>query len=137
MKKIARQKKHPGAGIIVVKKFKDVYRVLGLNIYGKFDIPKGQIDPGETPFEAALRETEEESSINQLQFNWGLDPIEIKHLTIYIAETDQDPVIQRNPITNMYEHHDARWISWEEICDTCIAYLRPAIITAKFRIENL
>lgn len=41
----------------------------GLFIFrrGKWDLPKGKIDPGETPLEAALREVREETGLENLQ----------------------------------------------------------------------
>ena len=50
----------PGAGIIVVKKFNNEWKVLGMWARGGYDIPKGHIEDGDDVFETALRETKEE-----------------------------------------------------------------------------
>jgi diadenosine hexaphosphate hydrolase (ATP-forming) len=51
----------PGAGGVV---FDPLGRVLILRHYrGEWIFPKGHIDPGETPLQAALREVEEEAGV--------------------------------------------------------------------------
>src|SRR5438105_3415206 len=49
----------------------DPWRCLLLRAYRDWDFPKGMIDRGETPLEAAIRETAEEASIASLAFDWG------------------------------------------------------------------
>ena len=104
-----------GAGIIVVKRFPTGYRVLGLfdHTQAKYDFPKGAIDPGESPLVAAIRETEEECGITDLKFSWGMEPIPISHLTMYIAETTQEPHIDQNPHSGILEHLFGEWMDWE------------------------
>jgi len=131
------QKKDPGAGIIILKKFNDTYRVLGLRLYGRYDFPKGKIEANETPFEAAIRETYEEASLSNLNFPWGLEPIMIiKHLTLFIGTTEGTPKIRKNPETGIYEHHGARWLDWNEAFKKFIPYLRPALKYVKKIIET-
>ena len=42
--------KSPGAGIVVVRKFKNDWKVLGLKLNGAYDLPKGKTDGQETSF---------------------------------------------------------------------------------------
>ena len=124
----------PGAGIIVVKNFPTGLKVLGLfdQNKGKFDLPKGIIDLGESAFQAALRETEEECGITRLNFKWGKIPLlTVSHLTLFIAETDQDPAIMENPTSGILEHLFAEWLDWDDFEASVIDYLVPAIKKAR------
>ena len=137
--KVAKKKLPDGAGIVVVKKIDEEYKVLGLRLYGKYDIPKGGIEDEEEALTAALRETEEESSITELNFNWGTEPIVISGkatITVYIAETTQDPAIKKNPHTGIFEHHAASWVDWDFMEERVYGYLKPAISWAKDVINN-
>ena len=127
----------PGAGIIVVREFPDGLKVLALQKHnGTLDIPKGAIDENEFPLEAALRETEEEASITRLDFKWGLEHIVNSELTCYVAITDQDPHIKRNPHSGIIEHSAALWLDWNSILSNTEAFLVPCILWAKGVIEN-
>ena len=53
---------HAGGGIV----FNEAQQLLLMKRLGKWDLPKGKIDPGETAEEGALREVEEECGIDQL-----------------------------------------------------------------------
>ena len=124
-------KKDPGAGIVVVKKVDDVYKILGLRLFGRYDLPKGKIEEGETSMEAAIRETEEEASITDLQFNWGEVAYQTGPITIYLAETTQDGAIKRNPETGIFEHHGVKWLTFEEAECSLYSYLQGAATWAR------
>ena len=127
-----------GAGVVVVKRVDEEWKVLGLRLYGKYDIPKGGIEDGEDAFSAALRETVEESNITDLNFRWGKDPKIISgraNITVYIAETSQDPEIKKNPHTGIFEHHSASWVDWDFMEERVYSYLKPAISWAR-RVVN-
>src|SRR5690606_30811972 len=59
------------AGIVVVRETEDGARFLLLRAYRNWDCPKGLVEPGEDPLDAALRETAEETGIDDLEFPWG------------------------------------------------------------------
>ena len=119
--------KSPGAGIVVVRKFDTKWKVLGLVVNGEYDLPKGKMEKGEKPLEAAIRETAEESSISQLDFKWGKQNIQIQHLTFYIAATQQDAAVQLNPESGIYEHEDAVWVSFKKIKSNIYPFLVPVV----------
>ena len=110
------QKKHkkPGAGIVVIKYHNTVPCILGLRDGEFYDLPKGTMEPGENILQTALRETEEECNITCLRFAWGLKHITHDNLTMFIALTDEEPIIKPNPITNKFEHSSAKWLHFDE-----------------------
>jgi len=126
-----------GAGIVVVREFPDGLKVLALQKHnGILDIPKGAIDENEFPLEAALRETEEEASITQLDFKWGFNHIVNSELTCYVAKTGQDPHVRRNPHSGIIEHSGAIWVNWNTILSNTESFLVPCLLWAKGVIEN-
>jgi len=121
------------SGIVVVKKFDDDWKILGLRSTkpkhnGMYDLTKGLIDPGESSLEAAIRETHEESGISpdQLSFEWGKISIPCNTVTLYVASTKAEPTIRPNPNTGKIEHASADWLSIDDFKKRCIGYLRPA-----------
>lgn len=125
-----------GAGIVVVKKQKDVWKVLGLWKHGGFDIPKGHIEEDEKVFEAALRETYEETKINKLNFQWGKRGVRAHKLSVFLASTTQEPRITFNKEDNKFEHEFAEWLSWEEMKADCYDYLLPIIKWAEQKVTS-
>jgi 8-oxo-dGTP pyrophosphatase MutT (NUDIX family) len=107
--------------------FSEGLKVLGMRLYGKYDIPKGKIDPGESILAAALRETYEEAGISDLRFPYGMRPIHSGHITVFIGETSQDPVIHKNPKTGIYEHHGFKWLGWNELIQQAQPQLRSLV----------
>ena len=91
--------KNRRAGVIVTKQINGEWFVLGLRVYGSYDLPKGGAESFETDLTAALRETEEEAGITELDFRWGLKPTMARNVTLFIAETSENPTIRPNPET--------------------------------------
>ncbi len=130
--------KTPAAGIVVVRRFPEGWRVLGLRLGGEYDLPKGKIDPGESLFDCAIRETHEESglSFNDLLFTWGNIDKKIKHIMFFLAETNADPRVLTNPETGIREHDSADWLRWDDIKNTCYPYLEEVICWAEKIVER-
>lgn len=131
------------AGFIVVRQRGSSWEVLGLRVWGKIDIPKGHVEPGESDIEAAIRECEEEAGISvdpSSDMRWGSAPYvaERKHkdVIIYLASTDQEPVILPNPETKQYEHDGYHWLSWDEMRRRCYPYLVSVINWAQKTVEQ-
>jgi bis(5'-nucleosidyl)-tetraphosphatase len=137
------KKKARSAGFIIVRKTADGWEVLGLRVWGKIDIPKGHLEEGESDFDAALRETEEESGIivnPNRDMIWGnvscLLERPHKDVRIFLAKTENEPVITRNPETKRYEHDGYHWLSWRDMKRRCYPYLVEAVNWAQTTIEK-
>jgi len=125
-----------GAGVIVIRDFLDGQKaLLLLNHDGTWDLPKGGMEPGEAPFDCAVRETFEEASIDDLTFDWGTQPIVSENLYFYIARSSQDPVIRVNPVHGNYEHIQGIWIDPENAVDLLPDFLKPFMSLAISRLR--
>jgi 8-oxo-dGTP pyrophosphatase MutT (NUDIX family) len=110
------------AGVIVVRREEGGWRYLVLRAYNYWDFPKGIVEHGEDPRVAACREVEEETGLKDLHFLGGNDYRETppygrgKVARYYVAETRQTRVVL--PISTELkrpEHHEFRWLSFEEV----------------------
>ncbi len=131
---------HDGAGIIVVQEFDGEWKVLGLEDSEGMDFPKGHAEDGEDPLTTARRETEEESSLAaaDLDFRWGKDPLIIDgHLFLYLAATEAEPEIQRNPETGEKEHTGTKWMTFDEAEESALYYLKPGVVWAREKIQHV
>ena len=93
---------------------------------GTYDIPKGRIDPGETPFQAAQRECFEETGIILDRIIAG--PFVDGPLAIWIGQTDEELVIiSENPETGEREHEGYEWLKPKDIKNKSLDFLKPSI----------
>ena len=129
--------KKVGAGIVVVRKFSEGWRVLGLLTDEGYDLPKGQLDKGESLLQGALRETYEEANISDCTFSWDYQSLPLQHLTMYVAQTNQDPAVLINPKSGIYEHQACHWLEWDQLIEGIYPYLVPAVQWARDIVEKL
>jgi 8-oxo-dGTP pyrophosphatase MutT (NUDIX family) len=127
------------AGIVIVRKEESEWKYLFLRAYRNWDFPKGVVEPGEDPLETAKRESEEEAGISDLNFNWGHFFKETEPYTgtgnrkkkiarYYIAETSQKEVtFSINPEMGRPEHHEYRWLTFEDMKTLSPQRLSPII----------
>ena len=106
------------AGAVVVRQTDKGLRFLMLRAFRHWDFPKGLVENGETPRQAALREVKEETTIADLEFPWGNSYIETgpynrgKVARYYLARTRQAKVdLPVNEIIGRPEHSEYRWLS--------------------------
>ena len=99
-------------------------RILVLRAYKNWDFPKGLIEPGENELAAAKREVEEETGLAELQYPFGDEFKETvpyagkKVARYYLAETDEVELeLPVSPELGRPEHHEYRWVSFEEAED--------------------
>ena len=107
------------AGVVVVRDTSDGPRVLLLRAYRNWDLPKGRLEPGETPLEGAMREAREETGLDDLEFAWGEQSIDTepyaggKVVRFYVARTRSHVVtLPINPEIGRAEHHEFRWLAF-------------------------
>jgi 8-oxo-dGTP pyrophosphatase MutT (NUDIX family) len=133
---------HFSAGVIVVRRESGGWRVLLLRSYRNWDFPKGTVEPGETPLQAAIRETAEESSITELAFRWGEVFCETtpygrgKVARYYLAETTRNAItLPVSPELGHPEHHEWRWASFDQAAALLPPRLQPVLAWARARLE--
>ena len=123
------------SGVIVVKFIDDEYKVLILKKYdGSWDLTKGKIDPGESSFEAAVRETEEEAGINDLNFKWGTESVKYGKGELFLGVTESEPYIPVNPESQKKEHSILKFVSLEDALEIVDDKLKPGIRWAMNKI---
>ena len=129
------------AGVVVARETGDGARLLLLRAYKNWDFPKGQIEPGEEPLAAAVRETREEAGIDDLQFPWGRDYVETapyaggKIARYYVARTGAERItLPVNPALGRPEHHEYRWVDLTEAFALTPPRLRPVIAWAASKV---
>ena len=109
------------AGVIPVRRTPDGWRMLVLRAYKNWDFPKGVVEPDEDPLDAAKREALEETDLSDLHFTFGdtyretLPYADGKVARYYLAETSDEAVrLPISPALGRPEHHEWRWVSFEE-----------------------
>lgn len=111
-------------GVVVVREADGGWLTLMLRAYHHWDFPKGIREDDEEPLDAAKREVHEETSIDELSFEWGDRYFETgpysrgKVARYFIASTRQaDIEMGISPETGEPEHHEWRWVSFDEAYD--------------------
>ena len=125
-------------GVVLARSTDAGWMTLLLRAYHHWDFPKGLREEGEESLEAALREVEEETSINDLSFDWGERFMETgpysrgKTARYYLAKTAQsDVVMGLSPETGQPEHHEWRWVSFDEAYDLASPRVRTVVQWAR------
>jgi len=133
------------AGAIVVRKESGQWKFLFLRAFKNWDFPKGVVEPGEDPLQAAVREAREEAGIRDLTFPWGnvfkeTQPYRSggkKVARYYLAATSQSKVtFSVNPEIGKPEHHEYRWVPYEAVRKLAPDRLLPIIDWANEIIEQ-
>jgi len=108
------------AGVVVVRRAGKAWHYLLLRAYDYWDFPKGIVEPGEDPLAAAIRETEEETTLTDLDFRWGHVFIETepygknKIARYYLAESKTGEVnLPVSAELGHPEHDEYRWLDYE------------------------
>ncbi|MBI2041964.1 MAG: NUDIX domain-containing protein [Candidatus Nealsonbacteria bacterium] len=108
------------AGAVVFRKEKDTIKYLLLHYeLGHWDLPKGHIEKGEKPEEAAVREVREETGIKDIEFIPGFketikyfykrdDKSFLKTVVFFLART------KTKKVKISYEHQGFKWLSYDK-----------------------
>ncbi|MGI9309223.1 MAG: NUDIX domain-containing protein [Gammaproteobacteria bacterium] len=113
-----KSQKRLSSGVVVSRETSKGSRFLMLRAFTHWDFPKGMVEQGERPKQAALREVKEETTITDLEFPWGNQFIETgpyskgKTARYYIGVTRQLEIeLPVNPEIGRPEHVEFRWVS--------------------------
>ena len=125
-------------GVVVVRHTSEGWLTLLLRAYHHWDFPKGLMEEGEKPMQAALRELQEETGIASAEFDWGERSMETgpysrgKTARYYLARTDEESVVLGpSPDTGEPEHHEWRWVSFDEAYDLASPRVRQVVRWAR------
>jgi 8-oxo-dGTP pyrophosphatase MutT (NUDIX family) len=125
-------------GIVLARSTQAGWMTLLLRAWHHWDFPKGICETNESPLEAALREVREETSIADLEFEWGERFIETgpysrgKTARYYLGRTAQEDVVMGvSPETGRPEHHEWRWVSFDEAYDLASPRVRAVVQWAR------
>ena len=112
------------AGAVVFRRSEHGIRLLVLRAYKNWDFPKGHLEPGETELDAARREVTEETGLADLEYPFGDEYKETvpyagnKIARYYLAETGAEKIeLPISPELGRPEHHEFRWVNFEEAED--------------------
>ena len=130
------------AGVVVVSVLDHKLRFLLLRAYRNWDFPKGIVEPGESPIDAAIREVREETTLDDISFDWGMVFMETgpynkgKIARYYIARSKSEKVrLPINPELGIPEHQEARWVNVDRALHMVSPRLQPVVRWA-YRIVN-
>lgn len=108
------------AGVVVVRLIAQQPHYLVLRAFNYWDFPKGVVERGENPLEAAVREVREETGLTGLDFCWSKGYQETppygagKIARYYLAESrDGEVFLPINPALGKPEHEEFRWVTYE------------------------
>lgn len=111
-------------GIVIARRADAGWKTLMLRAFHHWDFPKGIREIGEEPMQTAIREVGEETGVMELSFDWGDRYFETgpysrgKIARYFIATTTQEEVeMGISPETGQPEHHEWRWVSFDEAYD--------------------
>ena len=125
-------------GVVVARKTDTGWVTLVLRAFHHWDFPKGIRELGEEPMQAAIREVGEETGVTELSFDWGDRFFETgpysrgKIARYFIATTTQEEVeMGISPETGEPEHHEWRWVTFDEAFDLGAPRVRSIVQWAR------
>jgi 8-oxo-dGTP pyrophosphatase MutT (NUDIX family) len=109
------------AGAVVFRRSERGIELLLLRAYKNWDFPKGLVEPGENELDAAKREVREETGLAELDYPYGeefketLPYARAKVARYYLAQTAAEKIeLPVSPELGRPEHHEYRWVSFDE-----------------------
>ncbi len=129
------------AGIIPI--LKDQSLVLLLRAYRYWDFPKGIVEAGEDPLQAAMRELQEESGLKNPKFRWGREFIETERYSYgkiaryYMAEVSSEKItLLENPVSGRREHDEYRWVSFSDASKLLVPRVQTVLTWAQSKLRD-
>ena len=115
-----------------------------MRVYNYWDFPKGVVEQGENPLAAAQREFFEETALTDVEFPWGHSYIETppysygKIARYYIGQVRSlNVLLQPNPLTQLTEHHEYRWLSFAGARQLLVPRVRSVLDWANERVSRV
>jgi len=131
------------SGVVVVSLTQRKLKFLLLRAYRNWDFPKGLGEAGEDPISAALREVREETTLDDLSFDWGMVFMDTgpynkgKIARYYIARSKETHIkLPINPDLGKPEHNEARWFDLSKALAIVSPRLQPVILWAHAIINH-
>jgi 8-oxo-dGTP pyrophosphatase MutT (NUDIX family) len=132
------------SGAVPVRFQKGQWEFLILRTYSYWDFPKGMVEAGENPWEAALREVFEETGLLLLDTPWGQDFFETgsygkgKVARYYLVRSleDKEILLSPNPVTGIIEHHDYKWLPYPEARKRMVPRVQEVIDWAFHKLQS-
>jgi len=128
------KRKRLSAGAVIVRQVPDGFLFLMLRAFNHWDFPKGIVEGAESPFDAALREIAEETTLTGLDFRWGREFFETrpykrdKVARYYLGVTAREHVeLPVNEALGRPEHNECRWVTLDEALDLAAPRVRDVI----------
>ena len=122
------------SGVVVVSVVERKLRFLLLRAYRNWDFPKGLVEPGESPIDAAVREVREETTLDDISFDWGMVFMDTgpynkgKIARYYIARSKETHInLPVNPDLGVPEHHEACWVDYDKALTLVSPRLQPVM----------
>jgi mutator protein MutT len=103
--------KQSGTCVVLTKEDK-ILGVTRKHNHNDWGLPGGKIDPGETPLQAIVRETKEETGLDISNIEL-VDERVFKDRIVYLFKADWKGEINYDPLTEGV----CDWISWKELLE--------------------
>jgi 8-oxo-dGTP pyrophosphatase MutT (NUDIX family) len=131
------------AGAVVFRRTERGIRLLVLRAYKNWDFPKGLVENAEDMLSAAKREVKEETGLTDVDYPFGEEHKETlpyasnKVARYYLAETEQHAIeLPVNTALGRPEHHEYRWVTFEEAEDLLPPRLAVVLEWAKHTLQG-
>lgn len=135
---------HLSAGAVPFRLSKDQPEFLILRAFKYWDFPKGMVEAEEDPWDAALREVEEETGLTNFKRPAGKKFYETeaygkgKVARYYLLECvgECNVILIPNPVTGIVEHHEFRWVTYDEGLELLVPRVQKALKWAQSHIKK-